>query len=365
MEINLDHLRHNVKALQRLLPHNCDIMAVVKANAYGHGDIAIANELCKIGVRAFAVATVSEGIRLRQNGIKGDILVMGYSHPDELPQLIRYRLIQTVIDEDYARVLNECGKTIRVHVKIDTGMARLGEAYDNISALRSVYTCQHLSVEGIYTHLAVSDSLAPDDVAFTRRQLRRFHGAVEQIRKMGFDPGKMHVQSSYGVLNDAREESYDLARIGIAMYGVLSRPGERTKHSVDLRPVLALKARVAAVKELEAGNAVGYGRAFVARRPTRIAVLAIGYADGIPRSLSGIGAVLIHGKRAPIVGLICMDQMMVDVTEIAETRAGDVVTLIGQDGAEEISAEQMAAAAGTITNEWLSRLGSRLERVTV
>lgn len=365
IELNLDHLGHNLHAIRQLLPSTCEVMAVVKANAYGHGDAIIANELNRLGVRAFAVASLSEGIRLRRQGIKGDILVLGYTHPDEIFRLIRHRLIQTVLDADYAHAISGLGKTIRVHVKIDTGMRRLGEPYDNLSAIRAIYSSPNLSVEGIYTHLAVSDSLQADDRAYTDEQIRRFQWSVEQIKRMGFEPGKVHVHSSYGVLNDS-EGSFDFARMGIALYGLLSRPDEQTRRSVDLRPVLSLKARVAAVKELAPGDSLGYGRAFTATRPTRIAVLAIGYADGIPRSLSGSqAAVLIHGKRAPVIGMICMDQMMVDVTEIPETRAGDVSTIIGQDGTEVISAEQMAAAAGTIANEWLSRLGTRLERVAV
>lgn len=363
LEIDLEHLRHNVQEIRRVLSPGCDLMAVVKANAYGHGAVEVARELNKVGVRAFAVATVQEGVRLRQHGIEGDILVLGYTHHERFPDLARYGLIQTIVDAGYAGHLNRLGCPVRVHVKVDTGMHRLGISYDQVECIHRIYACENLVVEGIYTHLCASDNLSAPDVAFTHEQIRRFQRTVEVIRRLGYRPGKIHAQSSYGLLNYP-ELGYDYARVGIALYGVLSGLDDHTQASLDLRPVLSLKARVAAVREIAPGETVGYNRSFRAGHSTRIAVVTIGYADGVPRNLScGKGHVLVNGTRTVTVGWICMDQMTIDISAIPDVKPGDIVTLIGQDGAERISAEQMAANAGTITNELLSRLGARPARV--
>lgn len=317
----------------------------------------------RLGVHAFAVATIDEGIRLREEGITGEILILGYTPAVRAPELARYRLSQTVVDVEHAQELNSSVRPIRVHIKVDTGMRRLGEDYRHVSEIADIFGCRNLEVEGIFTHLSVSDSIAGIDASFTDRQIRRFYELLDELKRKGIPIPKVHIQSSYGILN-CPELQCDYARVGLALYGVLSRPDEDTRRSLDLRPVLALRSRVALVRTIECGEGVGYGRSFVARHEIRIAVVTIGYADGVPRSLSnGKGYVLVGGRRAPIIGQICMDQLTVDVTGIPGVGRGSVVTLIGCDGAEEIKAEQMAADAGTITNELLSRLGSRLERV--
>jgi serine/alanine racemase len=252
---------------------------------------------------------------------------------------------------------------LRIHIKINTGMNRLGEDFCHVSETEAVFRFKNLRVTGIFTHLCASDSLEPDDVAFTNRQIQDFYSLLNKLKAGGLLLPKIHIQSSYGVLNYL-ELKCDYARIGIALYGVLSKPGERTRLSPDLKPVLSLKSRVSLIRPVNAGESVGYGREFTARKESRIAVVTAGFADGVPRSLSsGKGFVLIGGRRAPIAGRICMDQFMADVTGIPDVKEGDVVTLIGRDGSEEISAEQAAGAAGTITNELLSRVGGRLKRV--
>jgi len=362
-EINLSHLRHNVAELQRILPASCQFMAVVKANAYGHGDLMIAKELNKIGVNSFAVAALSEAVRLRKHGIKGDILILSHTHPQDITKIKKYKLIQTVGDYNYGKMLSECGVSIRVHIKIDTGMHRLGESYENIANIAQIYSMKHLAVEGIYTHLSRSDSLDEADIAFTRLQIQHFNKTIEQLKDQAIRIGKTHVQSSYGVLNYP-ELQYDYARIGIAMYGLLSNEHDLTRMNADLQPVLALKARVVMVKDIEDGQSVGYGSNCTIHAAKTIAVVSIGYADGIPRNLScGNGDALINGRKAPIIGNICMDQLMIDITGQPQVQIGDVVTLIGQEGEELITAEQVAAHHGSITNDLLSRLGSRLERV--
>lgn len=362
-EIHLANLGHNVKVLCDMLPNGCELMAVVKANAYGHGDVEVARYLNRIGVSSFAVATIEEGIRLRTYGIKGSILILGYTDPQRVPELIRYRLSQTVADYKHAKQLNASKQQISVHIKIDTGMHRLGESCNNAAEIESIFQCHNLKVCGVYTHLCVADSTQEDDVAFTEEQLSRFHTLLEQLKQHQLALPQIHIQSSYGILNYP-ELQCSYARIGIALYGVLSSPGNKTKVQPELRPVLSLKSRVVLIRQIVAGECVGYGRAFIASRNTRIAVLSIGYADGVPRNLAcGKGEVLIHGCRAPIIGRICMDQLVIDTTDIHDVKRGDIATLIGEDGSEIITAEEVAAASGTITNELLSRLGSRLERV--
>lgn len=361
-EINLANLRHNVKAIQEAIPDGCKIMAVVKANAYGHGAVSISADLNRIGINVFAVATIDEGIHLRRNGIKGEILILGYTPATRAWELDRYHLSQTIVDVEHARELNRFGKPIRVHLKVDTGMNRLGESYQHISEIASIFELKNLAIAGIFTHLCASDSTQETLVAFTNRQIQRFYELLTKLNARHIQIPVTHIQSSYGLLNYP-ELRCGYVRIGIALYGVSSTPDEHTKCSLDLRPVLALKSKVALVRTIAVGESVGYGQSFVASGKMKIAVVPIGYADGIPRNLSERnGHVLIGGRRVPIIGRICMDQLIADITDVPGIKRGDVVTLIGKDGSEEITAEQVAANAGTITNELLSRLGTRLER---
>lgn len=362
-EINLVSLRHNVKVLREALPAGCRIMAVVKANAYGHGAAVISGDLNRIGIDAFAVATIDEAIHLRQKGIKGEILILGYTPAARAAQLSRYHLMQAVVDLEHARELNRWGKPLRVHIKVDTGMNRLGENYRHVAEISAIFDCENLKVAGIFTHLCVADNREEPDAAFTNRQIQNFYTLLEELKAEQIPIPPIHIQSSYGVLNYP-ELQCGYARIGIALYGVLSTDAAPTKCYLDLKPVLALKSKVVLVRTIAAGESVGYGREFAAQKETRIAVISIGYADGVPRSLApGKSQVLIQGRRAPIIGRICMDQLMADVSGCPGIKRGDIVTLIGRDGGEEITAEQAAANAGTITNELLSRLSERLARV--
>jgi len=364
-EINLDNLNYNINQFRKILPKSCNLMAVVKANAYGHGDIEIAKELNQLGIDAFAVAALEEGIHLRKKGISGEILILGYTYPEEIYRLIQYDLTQTVVDYDYAKSLNDYGKKIKVHVKLDTGMHRLGENYNDMQNINKIFQCKNLEVNGTYTHLSVADSLKEDDVEFTNQQIEKFYKAIEQLKNSGYNPKKIHIQSSYGVLNYPYLHC-DYARIGIALYGVLSNENDKTRVFVDLQPVLSLKARVVLTKGIIQTESVGYGRKFTAEQNTKIAVISIGYADGVPRDLScGKGHVLINGKRAPIIGKICMDQLMVDITDIPDVKQGDIATLIGRDGEHCITAEAVATESDTLTNELLSRLGVRIARIFV
>ena len=365
IELDMDNLRHNINVVRGLLPDGCEVMAVVKADAYGHGAVEIARELNANGIRGFCVASVLEGVELRRHGIEGEILIMGYTHPKQFCLLGRYRLTQTVIDCEYAQALDGYGRKLTVHIKVDTGMHRLGERSENIDGILRIFKYKNLVIDGIYTHLCTVDGDRQDDKKFAQMQIDHFNRVLSKIEEQGFTLPKAHIQNSYGILNRP-DLSFDRARVGIAFYGMLYTLNDTVRHKSGLRPVLSVKARVCAVKTLFAGEAVGYGLAFRAPHTMRIAVLSIGYADGIPRCLScGIGHVLIDGQKAPVVGRICMDQMMVDVTDIEGVRQDDIAVIIGKSGKAEITACEIAEQAGTVSPEILSRLGTRLERVVL
>lgn len=361
-EMDLDALRHNARVLQGGLGPDTELMAVVKADAYGHGATTVARTLQRAGTHAFAVACLAEGIALRKAGIRGVILILGYTDPKEAPLLVRWRLTQAVVDVDHGRALAAQGCCLHVHLALDTGMHRLGIPVSNREEILEVFRMPALVVDGVFSHLCVSDSLEAGDISYTQEQLTRFYNTVEWLRNAGQDPGKIHVQASYGVWN-LPAQPCDYARVGIALYGVRSddMPVQR---GLDLRPVLSLRARVASVRTLEAGDCAGYGRAYRAKEACRLAVVTIGYADGLPRDLAQRGGeVLIQGHRCPMVGRMCMDQLLVDVSQLQEVRSGEVVTLIGGDGSQVIYAEELAVKCGTITNELLSRMGHRLPLV--
>lgn len=360
IEIDLNNLEHNARELQRAMPPKCSLMAVVKAEAYGHNAFAVSAHLNKIGVKSFAVATIDEGIALRKYGIRGEILILGYTDVHRVRDLKKYGLMQTVVSFEYAQALNQQNIPVKIHIKIDTGMHRLGIPYDNFSEVKKVFAMRNLNVCGIYTHLCCSDNLLPNDIAFTEEQVNRFYWLIEFIKHNNIPVPKLHMQSSYGLLNYTNLQC-DYARIGIALYGVLSTPDYNTALKLDLRPVLSLKTRVVHIQNICKGESIGYGRAFTAERDSRIAILPIGYADGFPRNLScGKGYAQIGNKLAPIVGRICMDQLAVDITGIESIAIGDTAIMIGSDVAEELSAPIVADNSDSISNELLCRMGARL-----
>lgn len=365
IEIDLNNLSHNVNTLNKMLPEKCELMAVVKAQAYGHGAYEVATHINRLGVKAFAVATIDEGIELRRYGITGEILILGYTAPMRAKELRKYDLIQTLIDYEHACALNEQGYSVKGHIKIDTGMHRLGFTCEDIEKIENTFSMKHIKVCGIFTHLCSSDSLDETEQSFTRMQIANLYNVIEMLEKDGITIPKIHIQSSYGLLNYP-ELDCDYARVGISLYGVSSVFNDETKLHIDLRPVLALKARVILLRDIQKGESVGYGRTFVAERDSRLAILPIGYADGFPRNLSNEKSyVLISGQKAPVVGRICMDQFVVDVTDIPNVKVGMTATLIGKDGEKEITAPMVAEKADSISNELLCRIGRRLEIITV
>jgi len=360
IEINLGNLEHNVRVLKKAIPPKCKLMAVVKAQAYGHGIYEISTHLEKIGVRAFAVATIDEGISLRKYGIRSEILILGYTSIYRASELKKYDLTQTLISLEYANALNKQGVMINAHVKIDTGMHRLGISNDDFLDVKKVFYMKNINVCGIFTHLCCSDSSVPDDVEFTKGQISNFYKLISDLKENGISIPKIHIQSSYGLFNYS-ELKCDYVRTGVALYGVKSLPDDSAKLRLDLRAVLSLKSRVILIRQIEKGDCVGYGRSFIAERDTKIAILPIGYGDGFPRSLSdGNGRALISQYIVPVIGRICMDQLAVDITDTEGITVGDVATLIDTEGCNDLSADVVAQNSYSISNELLCRMGERL-----
>ncbi len=362
VELNYDNLEHNVESLKNALPTECELMAVVKADAYGHGAYEVATHINRIGVRAFAVATIDEGIELRSAGIIGEILILGYTNPARANDLYKYHLMQTVFSPEYADTLNNQNIHIKVHIKIDTGMHRLGFSVNDTECIAQVFSNKNLHVCGMFTHLCVSDSLASKDVCFTYMQISSFYQLLDKLKEKQITLPKVHIQSSYGLLNYP-ELKCDYVRIGIALYGALDSSGNKTKLQLDLHPVLSLKSQIILLRNIQCGETVGYDRAFVASRDSLIAIIPIGYADGLPRNLSGgSGSIIVRGQQIPIIGRICMDQLAIDVTDVSDISIGDIVTLIGNDSDNELNANTVANCADSIPNELLSRIGKRIGR---
>lgn len=359
IELNLANLTHNVSVLKAALPANAELMGVVKREAYGHGSYAVATHLEKTGVKAFAVATIDEGIALRRYGIRGEILILGFTDVRRAKELKTYRLTQTLIDFPYAEKLNRQKIPVSVHIAIDSGMHRLGLDTDDLENVQKLFQMKHLHIQGIFTHLCCADSRKPEDISFTRKQIRSFYGLISQMEPAGLPIPKIHLQSSYGLLNYP-DLPCDYVRAGISLYGVSSSPDDRTLLQPKLRPVLALKAKVVLIREISRGETVGYDRTFRAERNSRIAILPIGYGDGLPRNLSGKAMVRISTHLLPVIGRICMDQLAIDLTGADDVSVGDTAILIDNAENSPLLAPNVAALSGSISNELLCRLGTRL-----
>lgn len=337
-------------------------MAIVKANAYGHGALDITRALARQGIGRFAVASLDEGVALRQAGISAPIVVLGALFEEQIADLVAHRLTPVVGD---AQILPALAKAARshptpypIHLKIETGMGRLGFSPEELlSLLDDPILRSPLLVEGMMTHLADADGA---DSAFTERQLAAFRAMLEQIRQRDLPLPLVHMANSAAIVRFP-EAHFSLVRPGIMLYGYHTLPSSFP--APDLQPVLSLRTTIAQLRTIPPGGTVSYNRTFVATRPTRIAVLPIGYADGYSRRLSNRGSVLIQGRRAPIVGLVCMDMIMVDVTDFAQLQVGETATLIGQQGRESIGADEVADWIGTIPYEVLCGIGSRVPRL--
>jgi len=362
--IDRSALRSNIQTLLSQTQDPVKYLAVVKANAYGHGILEVAKAALEGGASYIGVAIPEEGKRLREAGIDTPILVFGALLAENAEMVVEYDLCPTVFSceilETLQRFASQKGKVCPIHIKVDTGMNRIGlKSMDEfIHLLNRSKICTNIRVEGLFTHFAVSEI---EDKSFTRLQAKRFGDYIKQAHAMGFFP-LLHAANS-GAALDLPELHYDMIRGGLSMYGYL--PGENCGQNVQLKPVLTWKTYVVHVKDIMPGETVSYGRNFTAKRPTRIATLPVGYGDGYKRSLSNKAQVLLHGQRVPVVGTVCMDQLMCDVTDVTNVRCGDEVVLLGSQGEECIDANEMAAWADTISYEILLSINERVPRIYI
>ena len=360
--INLAALAHNLSCIKHYLSPGCEVMAVVKANAYGHGAVETAQALARLGIGRFSVASLGEGIELRQAGLSTPIIVLGALFEEQVSDLVAHQLTPVVSD---GRILPALVKAAlsqstpySIHLKVETGMGRLGFSPEELLSLLDNHIVRSpLRVEGIMTHLADADGV---DSVFTERQLGVLRGMLEQIRQRGLTLPLVHTANSAAIVRFP-DAHFSLVRPGIMLYGYHTLPASIP--APDLKPILSLRTTIAQLRTIPQGGTVSYNKTFVATRPTRIAVLPIGYADGYSRQLSHRGSVLIQGRRAPIVGLVCMDMIMVDITDLAPVHVGETATLIGQQGEESIWADEVATWMGTIPYEVLCGIGSRVPRL--
>lgn len=360
--VDLGALAHNLDQVRRRLGPSCQIIAVVKADAYGHGAARVAQALESLNVSHFAVATPDEGIALREAGLRAPILLMGALFPEQFADVVAHDLTpvlyEAALAEEFAKHLAGRSAPYPIHLKIETGMGRLGLEPEEVAALlQSPAFRGPLKAEGLMTHLADSDNADP---AYTKSQLERFRAVVRFAQTEKLALPLIHAANSGAILCHP-EARFTAARPGIMLYGY--HTAAHLDPQPDLRPVMSLTTRVVQVRKLKAGESTSYSRTYVVQRPSRIAVLPLGYADGYSRLLSNKGEVLINGKRAPVVGRVCMDMSMVDVTDVPGVSPRTEVTVIGRDENEQITAADIAAWQGTIPYEVLCKVGQRVTRV--
>lgn len=366
--IDLDAVRYNMEQMHNNLSDDTQMIGVIKADGYGHGAVQIGRELEKMGyVFGHAVATAEEAMILRRVGLHKPILILGYTFPYCYEDLIRFDIRPTVFREDTLEELSACAQTmckhVKVHVKVDTGMTRVGIRPDNngIEFMNRVFHTEGIEVEGIYTHFARADET---NKASAREQLKKLQDFMMRVEKeLGYKIPISHCSNSASIM-EMPEANMDVVRAGIALYGLW--PSEQVaRNIVELQPVLSLKSHIIYIREVEAGVPVSYGGTYVTPKKMRIATIPVGYGDGYPRGLSNKGYVLIRGKKAPILGRVCMDQFMVSVEDIPEAAEGDEVTLIGRDDTLEITMEQLGDLSGRFNYELACDLGKRIPRVYV
>ena len=363
-KIDLDALLSNVEHIKGRLKEHTKIVAVIKADGYGHGCLPIALTLEKVPyVWGFAIATAEEAMELRKAGIQKPILILGYSFEDSYEDLVKNDICPTIISMDMARKYSEMGvrlnKKVYCHIKIDTGMSRIGYQVDesSVEEIKEISKLPNLVMDGIFTHFARSDE---EDKTFTKSQFDAFEKMISDLEKAGVTFTNHHCANSAAIL-EYPDASLDLARAGIILYGLW--PSDEVKKDISLQPVLSLYSHVVYVKTLPKGRTISYGGTITLEKETRIATIPVGYADGYCRGLSSKGYVLIRGKKAPILGRVCMDQFMVDISDIPDVAVMDLVTLIGKDGDEEITLEDLGDLSGRFNYEFACDLGMRIPRL--
>ena len=366
-DISVDNLSHNYQMLRGLVPSECKFLGVVKADAYGHGALPVSRSLMDLGADYLAVSNLEEAVQLRRGYIRLPILILGYTPPFYAEDMADMGIRQEVHSLEYALQLSKAmegtGRRLKVHIKLDTGMSRLGFfAYDDpqtLDQIRQIAALDSLVLEGVFMHFPVADSTAPEDQAFTRLQYQRFMTMVEGLAAQGIRFKLRHCCNSGATLLYP-EFALDMIRPGIATYGI--SPSPELEGRFDLRPLMSLRTTISQIRPFRQDVSVSYGRTYTTPGPRTIAVLAIGYADGLSRSLSNRVSFLLHGKRVPVVGRICMDMCMVDVTQVPEARVGDVVTVFGSDGEAFIPVDDLARQTGTIPYEILCGINKRTPR---
>lgn len=364
-EVNLDNVAHNTGEVRRLVGRDKKILAVVKAEGYGHGSVEVSRAMLESGADALGIATCDEGIKLRESGIIADILVMAHSPEERFREVIDAGLVQTVSNPHMARALSDAavslGKIAEIHVKIDSGMRRIGfkPTMETVDDIIGISRLPSVKLSGVFSHLAMSESA---DKAFSYAQNEKFMFVVNALREKGFTDFITHLCNSGGILGYP-DLHCDMVRPGIILYGVY--PSAETEKHLDLKPVMSIKARISHISMAETGESVGYDRTFFAKRPTKVGTIIIGYADGYPSVLSNKSRVIAGETYAPVIGQICMDQMMIDLTDAENVKEGDEVILLGKKGGLEIPAEELAKLSGSKIREVLciSNIRQRIPRV--
>lgn len=362
VEIDLAALQHNFSQARRQAGAGRELLAVVKADAYGHGADRVAPALQQAGADLFGVAMVEEGVELRRAGVSRPILVLGGVYPGQGPELLAHQLVPVIFDLQTARSLNALalaeGRQLSYHLKFDSGMGRLGFRAEELPATLAVLAeLKALTMDGLISHLAVADDPTHP---FTAEQAGRFRDALAQVRAAGFAPRHIHLSNSAALFSQQFPEC-NLVRPGIVLYGGLPAPDFAGR--LDLQPVMSFRTAVAQLKGVPAGTGVSYGHRFVAGRPTRLAAIPVGYADGYSRQLSNVGEVLVRGRRARVAGTVCMDWTLIDVTDMPHVEVGDEVTLLGRDNGQLITAEEWAQRIDTINYEVFCQVSKRVPRV--
>ena len=369
-EIDLDAAAHNVAAIRERIGEKVKLCCVIKADAYGHGAVRLAKEYEALGADWLALSNIEEAMQLRRAGISLPLLVLGYTPPQAAGLLAENDISQCAYSANYCKALSgyavESGVSVKIHIKVDTGMSRLGFYFQDLNRdaavveeIKAACALPNLIPEGIFTHFAVADS-GRDGMLFTMRQFGCFKDLIESLSHRGVEFPIRHCANS-GATLDYSLSHMQMVRAGIILYGIL--PSEDVMHPENLKPVLSLRAVISHIKEIEPGSDVSYGRTYTAEQKLRVATIPIGYADGYSRALSGKGEILVHGVRCPILGRICMDQCVVDVSAVPQAQVGDVVTLIGADGEQVIRVEEIASHMDTIPYEVICGLSKRVTRV--
>ena len=371
-QIDLDAIKHNYLQIRNNISDKSMLLCVIKADAYGHGAVALAKEYERLGADWFAVSNLEEAFQLRNNGIKKPILILGYTPANMAYELSKLNISQAVFSEEYANDLsNYAAKNnvkVKIHLKIDTGMSRIGFVFKNerenletIKELRRVCNLENLITEGIFTHFAVADE-AGKSIETTNGQFSAFSDICKILKDSGINIKIRHCSNSGGILNYP-QTNLDMVRAGIILYGLF--PSNYVRNKLDLQPAMSLKTVISQVKTVPEGTAVSYGGTFVTQRKTKIATVPIGYADGYLRVLSSKASMLVNGKKAPVIGRICMDQAMLDITDIENINENTVVTVFGKDGDAEIKVEDIADIANTINYEILCLISKRIPRIYI